>query len=97
MAQYNVSTTLNGLFKDVFGDSIEKLVPETAILSKDVPFSEAAKIGEHFSFPVMLSHEHGVTYLGEDATVATLNDHIAAVYKEALVDSSSTVLRSAIS
>lgn len=97
MSQYNVASTLNGMFKDVFGDSIEKLVPETAILSKDVPFSEASKIGEHFVFPVMLSHEHGVTYLGEDAGVSTLKDHVAAVYKEAQVDSSSTVLRSAIS
>lgn len=97
MTQYNVASTLNGMYKDIFGDKIEKLIPETAILSKDVPFSEAQKIGEHFVFPVMLSHEHGVTYLGEDAGVSTLKDHVAAVYKEAQVDSSSTLLRSAIS
>jgi len=97
MATYGDSTTLNGMFKDIFGDGIENLIPETAVLAKDVPFSEASKIGEHYVFPVMLSHEHGVTYLGEDSTVATLQSHEAAVYKEAQVDSSSTVLRSAIS
>lgn len=94
---YTDASALNGMFKDIFGDGIENLIPETAILAKDVPFSEANKIGEHYVFPVMLSHEHGITYLGEDSSVATLEDHESAVYKEAQVDSSSTVLRSAIS
>lgn len=95
-ATHNTTSTLNAQYKEVYGDSIEDLVPETAVLSKDIPFSQADKIGDKFVFPVALSQEHGITYLGENAGVETLEDVRAAVYKEAQVDSSSTILRASI-
>lgn len=97
MAQYNVSTTLDSLWKEVYADSVENVIPESAVLQKMIPFREAEKVGDKFIQPVMLSQEHGVTYLGSNSGVATLVNHVAATYKEAQVDGSGLLLRSAIS
>lgn len=97
MSQYNVSTTLDALWKEIYADSVENIVPESSILQKMVPFRDAEKVGDKFIQPVLLSQEHGVTYLGSNSGVATLANHVAATYKEAQVDGSGVLLRSAIS
>jgi len=40
MATNNTTSTLTGLFKEVYGDDITKLLPEVAKLQKRVPFKE---------------------------------------------------------
>jgi len=96
MAQYNTTSSLNGLFKSVYGDSYKSLMPETAKLLKMLPFKQANKIGKKFEFPVMLSREHGVTYLASGDGVTTLNDHISSVMKNVEVDGSQMIARAAI-
>jgi len=34
----NAVSTLNGLFKEVYGDSVQNLIPDGVKLMKDVPF-----------------------------------------------------------
>lgn len=97
MAQYNTSSTLSALWKEIYGDSVDKLIPEASILGKKIKFETADKVGDKYVVPVMLSHEHGVTYLGQNAGVATLNNSVAASYAEAQVQPSETLLRAAIS
>lgn len=96
MAQYNTTSSLNGLFKSVYGDDYKSLMPETAKLLKMLPFKQAQRIGKKFEFPVLLSREHGVTYLNAGDGVQTLNDHVASVMKNVEVDGAQIIARAAI-
>lgn len=92
MAQQNTTSTLDGLFKIVYGD-MATVLPEVSIIQKKVPFKKTEKIGKSYNFPVVLSNEAGVTYLAAGAGVQTLNDSIAAVLKEASVDANQIIIR----
>lgn len=93
MAQYNTTSTLDGLFKVVYGDGPIKVIPEVALLQKEIKFEKANKIGKSYNFPVILSAEAGVTYLAAGAGVTTLNSAIAATLKEATVDANQIIVR----
>jgi len=98
MTQVNSATNLSAQFKEIYADSIDKVIPESAVLTKEVPFSVGNKVGDKFIQPVMLSHEHGVSYLGQNNSgLTTLNSPVAAEYREAQIDPSGTLLRSSIS
>lgn len=96
MAQANTISTLDGFFKTVYGDSHIDAVPENLYLVKNIDFRETEKIGRKFSVPVILSREHGVTYLASGDGVTTLNDSIAAVSKNVEVDGSQIIMRGQI-
>jgi hypothetical protein len=93
MAQQNTTTTLDGLFKTVYGEGPVKAIPEVSILQKTIKFQETERIGKQYNFPVILSSEAGVTYLAAGAGVQTLNDAIAAQLKEASVDANQIIIR----
>lgn len=93
MAQANSVSTLDGLFKIVYGEGPVNAVPEVAIIQKEVKFQKADKIGKSYNFPVILTQEAGVTYLAAGAGVSTLNDSIAAQLKEASVDANQIIVR----
>jgi hypothetical protein len=98
MATYNTSSTLSAMFKEIYDNAAENLIPESVVIQKAVPFKAGDKeLGDKFIVPVQLSHEHGVTYLGTNSGVSTLIDVNAAVYKEAQVDGYGMLLRAAIS
>lgn len=88
---------LDGLFKEVYADRIENLIPESAKLINDVKFVEAQKIGDSYHQPVILSGEQGVTYAGPTAGAFTLNTSIAMTMKDASVQGYQMLLRSQIS
>ena len=96
MAQQNTTATLDGNFKAVYGDSIVNLQPDNAILSKMVKFKESERIGKSYQVPVILSSEHGCTYLAAGDGVVTLNNSIAATLKNATVDGAQIILRGQI-
>lgn len=51
MSTPNTVTTLNGLFKEIYADKIENLIPDGVKLLKLVPYVEAAKeIGRKISY-----------------------------------------------
>lgn len=93
MAQQNTTSTLDGLFKVVYGEGPVNAIPEIAIVQAKVPFQERERIGKSYNFPVILSAEAGVTYLAAGAGVQTLNDSIAAQLKEAVVDANQIIIR----
>ena len=93
MAQQNTTTTLDGLFKVVYGEGPINAIPEVAILQSKIKFKQTERIGKSYNFPVILSSEAGVTYLVAGAGVSTLNDSIAAQLKEASVDANQIIIR----
>lgn len=98
MSGSNTTTTLNGLFKEVYADEIENLIPDGVKLLKLVPFIESAKeIGNLYHQPVQLSHEQGLTYAAADSGAFSLQNAVAAVFKDAQLNGSQMLLRSSMS
>lgn len=97
MGANNNLTTLNGLFKEVYADKLENLIPDGVKLLNMIPFaSRAHQEGNLYHQPVVLGLEHGVTYsTGGDAF--TLNAAIAGQIKDAQVQGAQLVLRSILS
>jgi len=90
-------STLNGLFKEVYANKLENLIPDGVKLLNMVPFvSRQHQEGNLYHQPVVLGLEHGVTYsTGGDAF--TLNNAIAGQIKDAQVQGAQLVLRSVLS
>lgn len=97
MSANNNLTTLNGLFKEVYADKLENLIPDGVKLLKMIPFvPKDRQNGSLYHQPVVLGLEHGVTFsTGGDAF--TLNSAIAGQIKDAQVQGTQLVLRSILS
>ena len=92
------TTDLDGLFKKIYAPKLQNLIPESAILVKDVPFVEKSKQnGESYNQPVVLTQEQGVTFAASDAGAFTLNASIPMTTKNALVVGSQILLRGSMS
>jgi hypothetical protein len=91
-------TQLSGLFKEVYADRIEQLVPDVAKIVKLIPFVERDKEeGNKYHQPVILSNEHGITYAAAGAGAFALNNAIAMNMGDAQVQGSQMLLRAAMS
>lgn len=98
MSMSNDLTTLNGLFKQIYADKIQNLIPEGVKLLPRIKFAERQKqLGDFFHTPVVLGLEHGVTFASESDGAFALNDAIAGAIKDATVRGTQLVLRSALS
>lgn len=94
----NTVSTLNGLFKDVFADKVEFLMPKNTIFQRDVAFiRQSQRPGELLSQPVVVKHEHGVTYAGQGAGSFALEATAAGQVAEAQVIGHNIALRSSLS
>lgn len=94
----NTVSTLNGLFKVVYADKLQDLVPDFAVLQKRIELVGADKeTGNYYAQPVNLSQEAGFTYNGTAGAVVTLKDAVAGTMKEAQVYGSELILRSQLS
>lgn len=97
MAANNTAATLNGLFKEVYADKLENLIPDGVKLLTRIPFVKKAQIlGNLYHQPVVLGQEHGVTFASSTEDAFTLNDPIAGQIEDAQVRGNALVLRSAI-
>lgn len=86
---------LSGLFKEVYGDSVVNLIPESSIITKKVSFvSKEQQNGNLYHQPVIVQGEHGVTYAGPLSGAFALNDSITMKTQDAQVAGSQMVLRS---
>lgn len=94
MAVSNTLDTLNGLFKQVYADQLQDLIPDGVKLLVKIPFSKRDSIGQAYNQPVVLGMEHGVTFAGPTEDAFTLNDAVAGQIKNAEVKSSQLVLKS---
>lgn len=95
MAGENTVTSLNGLFKEVYADKLENLIPEGTKFMQKVPFSQRKKeLGSLYHQPVVLGLEHGITYAGPTDDAFALVDAVNGVIKDATVQGSQMMLRS---
>jgi len=94
-ANANTLATLNGLFKQVYADKLEQLIPDGVKLYKMVSFSSREKmIGNKYNQPVILGQEHGITYGGADDDAFNLNPPVAGQIRNAEVKGNPKVMRS---
>lgn len=96
MAGENTLTTLNGLFKRIYADTLEEIRPRGYKLANDVAFAQRKKLGDTYEQPVLIAHEHGVTYAKSGSGAFTLNAPIAGTVKNASVQGANVVIRSRI-
>jgi len=94
MAGEHTKATLDGLYKDVYGDNLDSLVPDFSKLLKMIPFKESKKTGRDFVQPVKLTNEQGFTY---GTGIQTLSDAISSDVDDAKVRGNSLTLRTAFS
>lgn len=91
------SQTLTGFFKDMYGDQV-KVIPDVSKFQKAIKFIEASKQnGGDYVNNVILTQEHGVSYLASDAGLAGLNDRVPMVTGKAAVKGSNLLIRSGVS
>jgi len=89
--------TLNGLFKEAYADKLENLIPEGLKLYKMIDFLPKDKQpGNLYHQPVILGHEHGVTFASSDDDAFNLNAPVAGQIKDAQVRGNPVVLRSVL-
>ena len=96
MAQYNDTTTLAGITKQVYGAKLEKLAFDMAIVRRLVPFEEGQKLGDLYHFPVLVAMEQGVTYNGTAGSVVSLQTPISATTQDAQIKGSEVIVRAQI-
>jgi hypothetical protein len=96
MASNYTLSQLDGLFKEVYADKLENLLPGGIVFYKLVPFvSKDKQQGDSYHQPVMLRRSHGFTYSGDGSAFA-LNDAVSGQTKDANVSAFEIVLRDRI-
>lgn len=100
MAQNSANTfsdTLNGLFKEAYSDKLENLIPEGLKLYKMIEFLPKEKQpGNLYHQPVILGHEHGVTFASATDDAFNLQAPISGQIKDAQIQGNPVVLRSVL-
>lgn len=95
---YTTPSTLTGLFKEVYGDEVNNLIPDASKLQKIIPFvSRDKELGNIYHQPVILTQEHGIAYASYQDGAFALSDHISMNMADAQVRGSQMCLRSALS
>lgn len=93
----NTVGNLNGLFKEVYADKLENLIPDGVKLLNKIKFmSKDKQPGNLYHQPVTLGLEHGVTFASSDDDAFNLNAPIAGSIKDAQVRGNPLVLRSSL-
>lgn len=95
----NNMAALEGVFKEVYADKILDLLPSGVKLQKAIPFvSKNKEQGGKYNQPVLVAHEHGMTFAGASVDDAfSLNAPVSAQTKNAQVDGCEMLLRTTIS
>lgn len=93
----NTVSSLNGLFKEVYADKLENLIPDGVKLMPRIGFSQKEKLGNFYHQPVVLGLEHGVTFNDGDGSAFSLGGAVAGQIKDATIRGSEMVLQSTLS
>lgn len=83
MAGENTVSSMDGLYKEVYADTLNDVVPNSSVLYDLVKFDDGNRMGDSFHQGVVLTMEHGFTYNGSAGGVATLAAPIQATLKDA--------------
>ena len=94
MATVNTTSTLDGIFKEIYAAALENLIPENSPFQRMAGFSQADKVGDGFHQPVVLTQEGGITHAAAGDGAFTLSSAIAMTTKDAIVDGYQTAIRS---
>lgn len=90
--------TLDGLFKIQYAPDLNDLIPQFAILNRDIKYVPADKQnGKYYEVPCVLRSNQGVTYLGTSGSVGTLSTPVNAIMKPASVYGSELNIRGQLS
>ena len=89
--------TLNGLFREIYANKIEHLVPKQNKLIRAVKYAANKKQGNAYHQPVVLTQENGVTYAGPNSGAYALEEASAFNMRDATVSPSQMTIRSTIS
>lgn len=91
----NTVGTLNGLFKEVYADKLENLIPDGVKILKEIKFVPKDKQpGNLYHQPVILGMEHGITFAASDEDAFNLQPAVAGQIKDAQVRGNPALLRS---
>lgn len=90
----HTKSTLDGLYKEVYGESLETLVPDFSILQKKIPFKTKKKTGDKYVEAVQLTNEAGFTY---GAGLQALNGAVASSVDDARVSGAPMTLQTGFS
>lgn len=87
-------SSLDGYFKQVYGDDVPNLIPEELSLQEKIKFVPRAKeLGNSYNQPVRLANSTGFSFIAPEGGVITLNDAKAMTVKNASVKGSQVILR----
>ena len=93
----NFADTLNANFKEIYADKIENLIPEGVKVLNKIDFSSRDRqLGNLYHQPVILGHEHGVTFAGPTDDAFNLEAPVSGLIRDAQVRGSQMVLRSVL-
>lgn len=96
MSTENSTSTLVGNFKEIYGENIIDLAPNTLKLTRRINFTYAEALGNKYNQPVDLAMEHGVTYAQAGTENITLLAPVAGQMQNAQVDGSQVFARSRV-
>ena len=96
MAAANDVSSFVGNFKQIYGEKIADLVPETTYLTRLLDFKYAEALGDKFNQPVDLSAEHGITYAPAGAGAVDLLPPTAGQMQNAQVNGSQIYARAQV-
>lgn len=96
MADTNSVLTMVGNFKEIYGERIIDLAPNTLKLSRRLSFQYATALGNKYHQPVDLAMEHGITYAPANAQNITLLPPIAGEMQDAQVEGGQVFARSRV-
>ena len=83
------TTTLDGLYKQIYADKIANLVPACAVIYNEVGFSEKSQeLGGFYNQPVILGQEQGFSFFAADTVTPTLTGAVDMTMKNAQVSGS---------
>lgn len=101
MANYTGSndiTVIDGLFKKVYSERLENIIPDGKKVVNMIKFLPKNKAtGQDYNQAIILGLEHGVTYAASNEGAFALNDAVAGSVKQATIAGYQMLLRSALS
>jgi len=93
----NTKSTLEGLFKTVYGDKLVDLVCDETSLADEIPFVPAnMQLGGYFKQPVLLTRSSGWTIAGSGGGAFALNASEPSITREASILGTAFMIRETI-
>lgn len=96
MAGENTFTTMEMMYKEVYGDTLLDVVPMSSVVYDIVKYKKGKKLGKKFVQTAALTLEHGFTSNGVAGSVVTLKDPVNAVFDDANIQGVELIGRSRI-